>query len=77
MTNYPRIASYAGIASSGYPLTDSTRTVDRNMVRALARFPVVALDINSLLLRPDLSAAYIATDAAGALAGETPAGEGE
>ena len=52
---YPRVASYANTQGGGYPLVRTDGTIDSAMVRALARFPVVSLPVNTLLARPDLS----------------------
>lgn len=56
---YPRIGAYVGVRSGGYPLvrtrqegTAFVNFVDSVTCRNLARFPIVAIDVNALNISP-------------------------
>jgi hypothetical protein len=51
------IAAYTGLRSSGQPLLDANGKVDDAVCEATARYPVVTLDINSVLLHPECALA--------------------
>jgi hypothetical protein len=52
--NYPRIASYAGLRSSGAPLVKPDGTLDLELCKKQARFPLMTLDINTIMLHPEI-----------------------
>ena len=51
------IAAYTGLRSSGQPLLDANGKVDDAVCEATARYPMVTLDINSVLLHPECALA--------------------
>lgn len=55
--NYPSIASYGGYRSSGAPLVDAKGALITERVTKLARYPVITIHANTLLLRPDIGSA--------------------
>ena len=55
--NYPRLAAYSGVKSNGAPLLNPDFTVNVDMCVKYARYGLVCVDMNSMLLQPKLAAA--------------------
>lgn len=51
---YPRIGAYLGVKSGGQPLTRADGSIDSAMHAKTARFPKVAIDMNALLIAPNI-----------------------
>jgi len=51
---YPRVGAYVGVRSGGAPLVKADGTIDSAVCRQFARFPQVALDMNALLISPNI-----------------------
>jgi hypothetical protein len=52
---YPRVACYAALRSNGAPLVRADGTLDSLLCKRLARYPVITLDLNAVLARPDIA----------------------
>lgn len=51
---YPRIGAYVGVRSGGSPLVSVDGNIDSAMCRKLARYPQVVIDLNALLISPNI-----------------------
>jgi hypothetical protein len=51
---FPRVASYAALRSNGAPLVRADGSLDSLLCKRLARYPVITLDLNAVLARPDI-----------------------
>jgi hypothetical protein len=55
---YPRLASYHGGSSGGAPFVKADGTLDDALIKLTARYPIVTLNPNACLLRPDMPARF-------------------
>ena len=51
---FPRVAAYSSIRGNGAPLVSADGTLDMARCEGLARYPLVTLDVNGVLNRPDI-----------------------